>query len=126
VENLDVIGVAMFAVATVVALVVRRRLVPYTVGLVVAGLVLGATQVLRSPHLTKELLFARFLPGLLFEAAFPRRQGALTTLGITSSEFRRQDRGSSCIGDVEDDEALTCARHHISAGHSVSRQTRQA
>jgi CPA1 family monovalent cation:H+ antiporter len=70
VENLDVIGVAMFAVATVVALVVRRRLVPYTVGLVVAGLVLGATHVLRPPHLTKDLLFALFLPGLLFEAAF--------------------------------------------------------
>jgi hypothetical protein len=36
-ENLDVIGVAMFAVATVVARVVRRGLVPFTVGLVVAA-----------------------------------------------------------------------------------------
>lgn len=69
-HNLDVIGVALFAVATVVALVVRRMLVPHTVGLVVAGLVLGATHVLRPPHLTKDLLFAVFLPGLLFEAAF--------------------------------------------------------
>ena len=69
-ENLDLISVALFAVATVVALLVRRLLVPYTVGLVLAGLLLGATHVLRPPHLTKDLLFAVFLPGLLFEAAF--------------------------------------------------------
>ena len=69
-ENLDVIGVALFAIATVVALLVRRLLVPYTVGLVLAGLLFGATHVLRPPHLTKDLLFAVFLPGLLFEAAF--------------------------------------------------------
>ena len=62
-ENLDVIGVAMFAVASVIALVIRRRLVAYTVGLVVAGLVLGATHVLRPPHLTKDLLFALVSPG---------------------------------------------------------------
>ena len=88
-ENLDVIGVALFAVATVVALVVRRMLVPYTVGLVVAGLLLGATHVLRPPHLTKDLLFAVFLPGLLFEAAFHldfsrfwRSKMAVTALAI--------------------------------------------
>ncbi len=69
-QNIDVIVVALFAVATVVALVVRKLLVPYTVGLVLAGLLLGATHVMRPPHLTKELLFAVFLPGLLFEAAY--------------------------------------------------------
>ena len=69
-QNIDVIVVTLFAVATVVALLVRKLLVPYTVGLVLAGLLLGATHVLRPPHLTKELLFAVFLPGLLFEAAF--------------------------------------------------------
>jgi len=60
----------LFAVATVVALVVRRLSIPYTAGLVVAGLALGATRVFHAPLLTKELLFAVFLPGLLFEAAF--------------------------------------------------------
>ena len=69
-QNVDVILVVLFAVATVVALLVRRLLVPYTVGLVLAGLLLGATHQLRPPHLTKDLLFAVFLPGLLFEAAF--------------------------------------------------------
>ncbi len=69
-QNIDVIVVVLFAVATVVALLVRKLLVPYTVGLVLAGLLLGTTHVLMPPHLTKELLFAVFLPGLLFEAAF--------------------------------------------------------
>src|SRR2546430_4629103 len=62
--------VLLFVVATVVALVARRVRVPYTVALVVAGLVLGATHALAVPPLTKELLFTLFLPGLLFEAAF--------------------------------------------------------
>lgn len=62
--------VALFTVATAVALVARRLRVPYTVALVVAGLVLGSGHVLTPPALTKELLFAVFLPGLIFEAAF--------------------------------------------------------
>jgi CPA1 family monovalent cation:H+ antiporter len=60
----------LFAIATGVALVVRRLSIPYTVGLVVAGLAIGATHSFQAPLLTKELLFAVFLPGLLFEAAF--------------------------------------------------------
>src|SRR5881275_352025 len=62
--------VLLFVVATIVALVARRMRVPYTVALVVAGLVLGATHAIEAPPLTKELLFTVFLPGLLFEAAF--------------------------------------------------------
>jgi CPA1 family monovalent cation:H+ antiporter len=63
-------AVLLFLVATVVALAARRVRVPYTVALVVAGLVLGATGALDAPPLTQELLFSLFLPGLLFEAAF--------------------------------------------------------
>ncbi len=62
--------VLLFAVATVVAIVVRHLRVPYTVGLVLAGLLLGQFHLFLTPHLTKELLFTVFLPGLLFEAAF--------------------------------------------------------
>jgi CPA1 family monovalent cation:H+ antiporter len=70
VQNMDVIVVALFAIATAVAIVVRRLLVPYTVGLVLAGILLGTTRLFAPPPLTKELLFTVFLPGLLFEAAF--------------------------------------------------------
>jgi CPA1 family monovalent cation:H+ antiporter len=60
----------LFVVATAVAILVRHLRVPYTVGLVLAGLVLGLLHAFPVPHLGKELLFAVFLPGLLFEAAF--------------------------------------------------------
>lgn len=62
--------VILFSIATGVAILVRRLEVPYTVALVLVGLALGSLQLLEAPHLTKELLFAVFLPGLLFDAAF--------------------------------------------------------
>ena len=62
--------VILFAIATAVAIAIRGLRVPYTVALVAVGLTLGAFDVFTAPHLTKELLFAVFLPGLLFDAAF--------------------------------------------------------
>ena len=61
---------ALFSIATAVALVARKLQLPYTVALVLAGLVLGSVDAFEAPHLTKDLLYAVFLPGLLFEAAF--------------------------------------------------------
>lgn len=66
----EIAFIILFCVATTVALVARRFQVPYTVALVIAGLGIGELGLLEAPHLTKELLFAVFLPGLLFEAAF--------------------------------------------------------
>jgi CPA1 family monovalent cation:H+ antiporter len=63
-------AVLLLTVAMAVALVARRLRVPYTVALVAAGLALGATHWKEAPHLTKDLLYEVFLPGLLFEAAF--------------------------------------------------------
>ncbi len=62
--------VSLFVIATAVAILARRLRVPYTVALVLAGLGIGALGVVEPPRLTKELLFAFILPGLLFEAAF--------------------------------------------------------
>ncbi len=66
----ETIFILLFVIATAVAIGVRWLRIPYTAALVVAGLVLGTLHVLNPPHLTKELLFSIFLPGLLFEAAF--------------------------------------------------------
>ncbi|HNN91812.1 MAG TPA: Na+/H+ antiporter [Pseudomonadota bacterium] len=66
----EAVFVTLFAVASAVALAARWLKVPYTVALVVAGLVLGTVRAIEPPHLTKELLYALFLPGLVFEAAF--------------------------------------------------------
>jgi len=62
--------VALFTIATAVAILVRWLKIPYTVALVATGLILGTTQSLQPPHLSKELLYSLFLPGLLYEAAF--------------------------------------------------------
>ena len=68
-ENASVF-LLLFIIATTVAIGVRRFHIPYTAALVLAGLVLGLGHFLNPPHLTKNLLFTVFLPGLIFEAAF--------------------------------------------------------
>ena len=62
--------VTLFSIATAVALIARWSKIPYTVALVVAGLVAARSVPWKRPHLTKELLYALFLPGLVFEVAF--------------------------------------------------------
>jgi CPA1 family monovalent cation:H+ antiporter len=62
--------VLLFSVATATAIAVRSIRFPYTVALVLVGLGIGAFHIVEPPHLTKDLLFAVILPGLLFEASF--------------------------------------------------------
>jgi CPA1 family monovalent cation:H+ antiporter len=66
----EAVFLLLFIIATAVAIAARRLQVPYTVALVLAGLVLGPVRAFEAPHLTKELLFSLILPGLVFEAAF--------------------------------------------------------
>lgn len=68
--NVENTLVLLFCVATATALAVRRLRVPYTVALVIVGLIMGSFDLVTPPRLTRELLFTFFLPGLLFEAAF--------------------------------------------------------
>jgi CPA1 family monovalent cation:H+ antiporter len=68
--HFEIAFVVLFTIATAVAVFARRFKVPYTVALVIAGIVLGTAHAFEAPHLTKEILFAVVLPGLLFEAAF--------------------------------------------------------
>jgi CPA1 family monovalent cation:H+ antiporter len=60
----------LLAVAAAVAVLSSRARLPYAIGLVLAGLVMGNLLPYSGPHLSKELLFLVVLPGLLFEAAF--------------------------------------------------------
>ncbi len=66
----ETVLILLFIVATVVAIAARWVRVPYTVALVLAGVVMGSFRFFEPPHLTRELLFSLILPGLLFEAAF--------------------------------------------------------
>jgi CPA1 family monovalent cation:H+ antiporter len=63
------VGLLLFT-ACVVAIVTRRIGLPYAVGLVTAGIILGVAGFRSGVELTPELILTVFLPPLLFEAAF--------------------------------------------------------
>jgi CPA1 family monovalent cation:H+ antiporter len=60
-------------IAAVVAMLARRLHVPYSVGLVFAGIALALLPFSPDIELTKRLVFTVFLPPLIFEAAFQLR-----------------------------------------------------
>lgn len=65
IERLEV----LLIVAALVAIAARRVRLPYTVGLVIAGVALSAVGVLSGFTITKDLIFRALLPPLIFEAA---------------------------------------------------------
>lgn len=67
--NIERIEVLLL-IAAVVSMVARRLRLPYTVGLVIAGVALALLPQTLDIRLTKELIFKAFLPPLIFEAAF--------------------------------------------------------
>lgn len=60
----------LLLVASVVAMLTRRLHLPYSAGLVAAGMGLALLPFSPTIHLTKQLLFTALLPPLIFEAAF--------------------------------------------------------
>ena len=68
--HLDVaIAIELLLVALVVALVTRYTRRPYTIALVIWGLILGVVGLIEPVDLSKELVLSLFLPPLLFEGA---------------------------------------------------------
>ncbi len=67
-SDLAQLGLLLF-VSALVAMLTRRLHMPYTVGLVLAGIGLHFLHVFIKWHLTKDLIFTVFLPPLIFEAA---------------------------------------------------------
>jgi CPA1 family monovalent cation:H+ antiporter len=63
-------GALLLLVAAVVAMLTRRLRLPYSVGLVAAGIVVAIFPFTPKVSLTKDLIFTGLLPALLFEAAF--------------------------------------------------------
>ena len=63
----------LLLIAAVVAMLARRLHVPYSVGLVFAGIGLALLPFSPNIALTKQLVFTAFLPPLIFEAAFQLR-----------------------------------------------------
>jgi CPA1 family monovalent cation:H+ antiporter len=77
-------GIELLLVALGVALITKRTRRPYTIALVIWGLILGILQLFEPVHLSKELVLTVILPPLLFEgalhikAAIMRRRAAMT------------------------------------------------
>jgi monovalent cation:H+ antiporter, CPA1 family len=67
-SDLSQLGFLLF-VSAVVAMLTRRMRLPYTVGLVLAGMALYFFHVHIKWRLSKDLIFSVFLPPLVFEAA---------------------------------------------------------
>ena len=65
----ETLVIELLLIASLVAIAVRRLHIPYTVALVVVGLLL-TTQSKVKFELTPELILALFVPPLVFEAAF--------------------------------------------------------
>jgi CPA1 family monovalent cation:H+ antiporter len=63
-------GALLLLISAVVAMLTRRLRLPYSVGLVAAGIVLALLPFSPRIALTKDLLFTVLLPPLIFEAAF--------------------------------------------------------
>jgi monovalent cation:H+ antiporter, CPA1 family len=67
-SDLTQLGFLLF-VSALVAMLSRRLHLPYTVGLVLAGMALYFSHIYLKWHLSKDLIFSVFLPPLVFEAA---------------------------------------------------------
>ena len=93
--NFGNVALLLLLVAAVVAMITRRLALPYSVGLVTAGIIVGLLPIAPKFNLTKELIFDALLPPLIFEAASYlrwaqlRRQSpvilTLATLGVMVS-----------------------------------------
>lgn len=85
-------GTLLLLIATIVAMLTKRLRLPYSAGLVAAGIVFAAVPFAPRIVVTKDLIYEGLLPPLLFEAAYHihwdrlRRNallvGVLVTLGV--------------------------------------------
>lgn len=66
-------GAFLLSIAAIVAILTRRLRLPYSVGLVVAGVAVAILPFTPKVSLTKDLIFTALLPPLIFEAAFSLR-----------------------------------------------------
>ena len=90
-SELSQLGVMLF-VAALVAILTRKLGMPYTVGLVLAGMGFYLLPIHPTLQLSKDLVYSVFLPPLVFEAAFYIRWeelrkdlpviGSLATVGV--------------------------------------------
>lgn len=81
--------VILMIIASIVSVVVKRIRIPYTVALVLVGLVLGFLNALEPIILTEHIVLFIFLPALLFEASWNldlrNLKGSITSVSILAT-----------------------------------------
>ena len=97
ISRLSQLGLLLF-VSALVAILTRRLRMPYTVGLVLAGMGLYFFHVRLQLHLSKDLIFSFLLPPLVFEAALYIKWrdfrgdlpvvALLATVGVVSPDYQ--------------------------------------
>jgi Na+:H+ antiporter len=87
--QVEILVLEMLLIVPLVAVVTRRFRVPYTVALVVAGLVLSLRARL-DIGITPHLILSLFLPPLVFEATFHLPLRDLRRDGILSDESQAE------------------------------------
>lgn len=98
--------VELLLIAVIAALLIRHLDQPYTIGLVIVGLLLGVLQFFEPIPLSKELVFTLFLPPLLFEGALHIRFDVLRKRwGIIS--------GLALVGTLATAAAVGAVAHFI-------------
>ena len=108
--NTETLIIELLLIASLVAIVVRRLHIPYTVALVVVGL-LVTTQSNVNFELTPELILALFVPPLVFEAAFH----------LNFAELRRNLAHNPGIGGPRGDpDHPDCREEYYRLGPSLS------
>ena len=101
----------LLLVAAIVAIVARRLRLPYTVGLVAAGVVIALSGISTGLVLTRTLIFYAFLPPLIFDAA----------INLPWSDLRRNLLITSVLATagVAISAAVTAAGMYYVAGWTV-------
>jgi CPA1 family monovalent cation:H+ antiporter len=72
-----IIFIALLLISSAVAMVTRWVRIPYTVALVIVGLIIGPLHLLPPVNISPELILLIFLPALLFEGAWNLKFEAL-------------------------------------------------
>jgi CPA1 family monovalent cation:H+ antiporter len=100
------IVIELLLIAVIAALLIKRLDQPYTIGLVVVGLILGVLQFFEPIPLSKELVLTLFLPPLLFEGALHIRFDVLRKRWPIIS-------GLSLVGTLVTTSIIGAAAHYL-------------
>jgi CPA1 family monovalent cation:H+ antiporter len=91
--------VLLLLIALVVILFTKKLSIPYTLGLVVAGLLLGFFHLIPEAQLTPDLVLFVFLPPLLFEGGWSLNFPCSKRIGAPSSFWLV--KVTRCVAETE-------------------------